>query len=191
MFRDFFNRNAADQHPGRASFGSDRCNLLKKAGRVRVRGGRGSHLVDRQLPSSLCSSMNTVCAHLCCRRDSPCTRSCTEECPSPRCLVLCRHKPYPGGLLVLHSLSHWSARALTIGITFCLTYCPYKDIKGTILDICSTPKIDQLDSTLTIENNILVFDISVYHSGNSVQMVHRTGHLSERCSYTLPPAYPP
>ena len=43
-----------------------------------------------------------------------------------------------------------------------LTDSPDKNIKRPALDICSAPKVDELDVALTVQDDILVFDIAMH-----------------------------
>ena len=60
-----------------------------------------------------------------------------------------------------------------------LTNGPDKNIERPILDVCRTPKIDQLDLILAIKNNVLVLDIPMHHQSLGVQMMQGSNDLQE------------
>ena len=60
-----------------------------------------------------------------------------------------------------------------------LTYCPDKNIKRSVLDICSTPKINQFDFALSIKDYVLVLDVSMYDTSFDMKMVDGIYHLTE------------
>jgi hypothetical protein len=64
-----------------------------------------------------------------------------------------------------------------------LTNGAHKDLKRPTLDICSTSKIDELDIPVSIEDHILVLDISVYNSTVFMQMPDGLDDLAEDAPY--------
>lgn len=62
------------------------------------------------------------------------------------------------------------------------TNCPNEDIKRSVLDVRCATEINELNITLSVENHILVLDISVDDKGFRMEMVDRLCNLNKDAS---------
>ena len=60
-----------------------------------------------------------------------------------------------------------------------LTNCTDKDIERPTLNVGRTTKVDEFDDAFTIQDYVLVLDVSVNYSCFGVQVVQRPGNLDE------------
>jgi hypothetical protein len=97
----------AAQRLGRAFALSSLYTPRRMVGRAHVVDGRGFRLADISIQNFECR--HSFLTHQCCRKDSPCTQSCKEESPLPRCLAPCLHMLCLGAPPELHSLHGASA----------------------------------------------------------------------------------
>jgi hypothetical protein len=64
-----------------------------------------------------------------------------------------------------------------------LTNGAHEDLKRPTLDICSTAKVDQLDVAVSIEDHVLVLDVSMHNTTAFMQMPNGLNHLAEDASH--------